>query len=100
MTDILDFIPVGNKSKPISREELVMQTGWTDRMVREAISRAKTKHPIVNVGRGYYLVEDPDDPNLKAYIRQETNRIREISKGLRRHKALYRTNKNQETLKI
>lgn len=100
MIDILEYIPVGSGSTPISREELVMRTGMSDRAVRDEISRAKRKHPIVNVGRGYYLAEDPDDPNLRAYIVQEMNRIREISKGLRRHKALYRTNKNQETLNI
>ena len=42
----------------------------------------------------------PDDPNLKAYIIKETHRIREISKGLRKHKALYRVNKAQERLDV
>lgn len=97
--NILDYIPIGNKS-PITRETLVYVTGLDDRAVRNEIKRLKTEYPIVNIGQGYYIAEDPDDPDLAAYIRQESHRIREISKGLRRHKALYRTNKRQEMLKI
>lgn len=97
--NILDYIPIGNKN-PITRETLVYVTGLDDRAVRNEIKRLKTEYPIVNIGQGYYIAEDPDDPDLAAYIRQESHRIREISKGLRRHKALYRTNKRQEMLKI
>lgn len=100
MINILNFIPVGSESTPISREELVRLTGMSDRMVRNEINQAKKDCPIVNVGNGYYVANDPDDPNLKAYIYQEMHRIRAISKGLRRHKALYKINKDQEILKI
>lgn len=97
--NVLDYIPIGNKN-PISRETLVYITGLDDREVRRIIKRLKDEYPIVNIGQGYYIAEDPDDPDLEAYIRQETHRIMEISRGLRRHKALYRTNKCQEMLKI
>lgn len=100
MIDILDFIPYGKTDKPISRENLCVLTGLDDRTVREAISRAKTEYPIINVGNGYYIPDDPDDPNLKAYIIKEMHRIRAISRGLRRHKALYKVNKRQETLDL
>lgn len=96
---ILDLIPYGNEN-PITRADLVAQTGQDDRTVRDAIKQLKRDYPIVNIGQGYYIAEDPDDPDLEAYIRQESHRIREISKGLRRHKALYRINKQQERLSI
>lgn len=98
--NIYEFLPLGNEGKPISRQELVDLMGIPDRAVREEISRAKREVPIVNVGGGYYIADDPDDPNLKAYIMQETHRIQEISRGLKKHKWLFRFNKNQETLDI
>lgn len=100
MTNILDYIPEGKDTAPISRERLVMMTGLSDRRVRDEINAAKREKPIVNVGNGYYIPTDPDDPNLKAYILQEMHRIREISKGLRKHKALYKVNKAQGRLDI
>lgn len=96
---ILDYIPIGNKN-PISRETLSYITGLDDRTVRRIIKNLKEKYPIVNTGRGYYIADDPDDPGLEAYIRQESHRIMEISRGLRKHKALYKINKRQEMLKI
>jgi len=97
--DIIEYIPMG-RNNPRTREELVALTGMEDRAVREAISRAKREYPIVNVGKGYYIAVDPDDPNLEEYIRKETHRMREISKGLRWHKKLYRVNKKQEVLDL
>lgn len=97
---VLEFIPVGNDKTPTSREDLVNLTGLSDRAVREEINLLKRDYPVVNVGRGYYIANDPDDPYLKAYIHQEMNRIRSISRSLRRHKALYKVNKDQEILKI
>lgn len=96
---ILDLIPFGNEN-PITRARLVELTGIDDRTVREIISQLKRFYPIVNIGQGYYIANDPDDPNLEAYIRKESHRISEISKGLRRHKALYGINKKQERLSV
>ena len=100
MIDLLEYIPQGSECTPISREDLCLITGLPDRTVREGINELKKECPVLNVGRGYYIADDPDDPNLKAYIIQETHRIRAISRGLRRHKALYRVNKQQETMDI
>ncbi len=97
---IFAYLPIGSNSKPISRQELVDLMGIPDRAVREEIRMAKRDVPIVNVGGGYYIADDPDDPNLKAYIIQETHRIKEISRGLKKHKWLYKFNKNQETLNV
>lgn len=100
MIDILDFIPYGKTDSPISRESLCYLTGLSDRSVRDEIARAKRKYPIINVGEGYYIPDDPDDPNLKVYILKETHRIREISRGLKKHRELYKDNNKQETLKL
>ena len=100
MLNILEYIPEGTKATPVTRETLMLLTGLSDRAVRNEINSAKRQKPIVNVGNGYYIPDDPDDPNLKTYINQETHRIREISRALRKHKALYKINKDQERLDI
>lgn len=98
--NIFEYLPIGRDSTPITREELVRQTGESDRNIRKAINEAKQTVPVINVGLGYYIADDPDDPNLRAYIISEMHRIREISKGLKKHKWLYKINKSQETLDI
>ena len=98
--NVIDYLPVGTGCTPITRDELVRLTGVSDRKVRDEICRLKREIPIVNVGQGYYIPDDPDDPNLKAYIVSEMHRIREISRGLKKHKWLYRINKKQETLNL
>ena len=100
MNNVIDFIPIGSHSRPTSREELVMLTGMSDRSVREEINHLKREYPIVNMGAGYYVADDPDDPNLKAYIHQEMQRVKSISRALRKHKALFKINKDQEMLKV
>ncbi|MBR3636101.1 MAG: hypothetical protein IKN47_07890 [Lachnospiraceae bacterium] len=98
--NIFDYLPIGAESTPIKRTELVKLMNTSDREVRDQIKKAKEIVPVINVGQGYYIADDPEDPNLKAYILQETSRIKEISKGLRKHKWLFNTNLNQETLEI
>ena len=98
--NIFDYLPLGSDSTPISRKELVQLMGMPDRDVRRQLEKAKQIAPVVNIGLGYYIADDPDDPNLKAYIIQEQHRIAKISKGLRKHKWLYKINTKQEKLKI
>ena len=98
--NIFDYLPLGSDSKPVTRADLVRMTGCSDREVRAAIAKAKEKVPVLNVGLGYYIADDPDDPNLRAYIIQEQHRIAKISKGLKKHKWLYKINSKQEKLKI
>lgn len=98
--NVIDYLPIGSDSRPITRSELVQRLGCDDRKVRDEISRLKRDLPIINVGTGYYIADDPDDPNLKAYIVQEMHRIREISRGLNKHKWLFKINTKQEKLKI
>ena len=85
ITSIIDYLPT-EADKAISREALATLTGYKDRMIRDTIAKLKTKYPIVNVGNGYYIANDPEDPNLTHYIKQEQHRAREILKGIRCHK--------------
>lgn len=101
--DFLDYIPYGTTDKPITREqlrELFKDDKDPDRVARRMIAQVKKDYPVINVGNGYYIPNDPDDPNLKAYILKEMHRIREISKGLKSHKRFYKVNKKQETLDL
>mgnify|MGYP006936045543 CR=1 FL=1 len=100
MINIYAYLPIGSDSVPVTREQLCRLTGLDDRAVRGEIAKAKREVPIVNVGNGYYIADDPDDPNLKEYILKEMHRIREINRGLRKHKWLYKVNKKQETLNV
>ena len=97
MLDILDYIPTYPK-EPITRESLVAITGLDDRAVRNAIAKAKEEKPIVNVGKGYYIATDPDDPNLKQYIYQEIHRGREVFKGIMACRMLAAEDTRQESL--
>jgi hypothetical protein len=87
ITSIIDYLPT-EADKAISREALATLTGHKDRIIRDTIAKLKTEYPIVNVGNGYYIATDPDDPNLTHYIRQEQHRAREILKGIKSHKRL------------
>lgn len=94
---VIDHIPYFPNT-PISRERLAQVTGLSDRAIRSEIQSAKMMFPIVNVGGGYYIATEPDDPNLVLYIRQEMHRIREISRGLKTHKALNRIDTQQQKI--
>lgn len=87
ITSVFDYLPT-NAEQAISRETLAMLTGHNDREIRRTIAALKAAFPVVNVGNGYYIATDPDDPNLAHYIRQEQHRAREILKGIKSHKRL------------
>ena len=56
--NIMDYIT----DKPITRRELVSLTGMTDRLVREAIEKARRDgNIIINLqdGKGYFTSKDP-----------------------------------------
>ena len=46
--EIINYIPFG-KSNAVSRTSLVLQTGESDRMVRERISRAREEYVILSL---------------------------------------------------
>lgn len=87
ITSVFDYLPT-NAEQAVSRETLATLTGHNDREIRRTIAALKVGFPIINVGNGYYIATDPDDPNLAHYVRQEQHRAREILKGIKSHKRL------------
>ena len=78
--DILDYIPKG-QGNAITRAELCMRTGLTDRMMRDALHDAKLKTPVLNMqdGRGYFIPDmntENDRLILQKHVRQEESRIK------------------------
>lgn len=74
--NILEFIPVGHKNA-ITREELCIKTGLSDRKVRELIEEACTRqHPILNMqdGRGYFRPAENEISLVRLYRNQENRR--------------------------
>lgn len=101
MIDILDFIPYGTTDEPMKREDLVRLTNLNDREVRDAIEGAKANgYPVVNVGNGYYIPDDPNDPNLMEYNQRETSRALKILKGTKAHRRMLKIDLNQEVLDL
>lgn len=87
ITSVINYIPT-YPDTPVKRETLAQVTGRDDRAIRREIAILKRKYPIVNVGDGYYMATDPDDPNLRHYIAAEMHRAREIMRGVKSHKRL------------
>lgn len=100
MKNIFDYLPLGSDSTPISRSDLASLMGVDDREARNLIKKAKEIVPVVNVGDGYYIATDPDDPNLRIYVQREQHRIKEISKGLKKHKWLLNFDAKQPILDV
>lgn len=79
------FIPFG-KVFAISREQLVQETGLSDRMVRRAIAEARQNGDCIlnnSDGSGYYSPTIKELAEAKGYIKQERKRIRAIVRGLK-----------------
>lgn len=75
--DIINYIPKG-RNNAISRTSLRIQTGLSDRAMREEISQARRYNCIINLqnGAGYYI---PDtDEEIQRFILQETRRAKSI----------------------
>lgn len=82
--NIIDYIPYG-KDKAVTREQLMMLTGYPDRAVREAISQARRETPILNNqdGTGYYRPTDDEKPLVERFVRQEERRAKSIFYSLK-----------------
>lgn len=84
--DILDFIPIGSKNAR-RRKHLRSITGLSDRLLRDAIHKARRKIPILNMqdGRGYFIPDMNDKYDrwlLVKYVRQEERRLKSIGWSL------------------
>ena len=92
--NITDYI----SDTPISRQELCALTGLSDRKVRAEIAKAKLETPICNIGEGYFIPDNPDDPRLRQYIFQEIHRGREVFKGIMACRMLMNEDTRQERI--
>lgn len=89
--NIADFIPVG-KENAISRNQLVISTGLSDRIVRDMIALERRNTAILNLqnGAGYYIPSASEKADLKRYIKQEESRAKSIFWSLRGAKTALR----------
>lgn len=78
--NLLNLIPFG-QANAITRRELCLLTGLTDREVRRQIQALRAGGEIIinnQDGRGYYRTDDPAE--IERYYRQEYSRAVTIIK--------------------
>ncbi len=77
--DIVKYIPYG-KENAISRDDLAIKIGCSDRIMRDLISKARKKTVIINIqnGSGYYRPTEDDMEDVLKYKHQEENRATEV----------------------
>lgn len=88
---IAPFIPHGRKNA-ISRTELAIKMGVSDRAMRRMIEEDRQKVPIINTqgGGGYYRPTAEDRSELKYFIKQNVSRAASIWRWVRVAKRAYR----------
>lgn len=85
--DILDYIPTG-QDNAVTRSELCRRTGLSDRVIRDAIHKARRNKSILNMqdGKGYFIPDmntEGDRLALKRHVQQEESRLKNIGWALR-----------------
>lgn len=77
--NIVDYIPTG-KNNAVTRTQLRIMTGMSDRKIRDAIADARRKVPIINdqSGRGYYIPTAEELPEARSFLEQEKSRAKSI----------------------
>ena len=77
--DIVNYIPIG-RDNAISRQELCIKTGLSDRKVRNMIKMARRNIVILNIqdGSGYFLPGAEDTALVRKYLKQEEHRAKSI----------------------
>lgn len=77
--NIVDYIPAGKKNA-VTRAQLRIATGMSDRKVRDAIADARRHTPIINdqSGRGYYIPTAEELPEARKCLEQEKRRAKSI----------------------
>ena len=86
--NIVHFIPKG-KANAVTRAQLRIATGMSDRKIRDAISKARRDTPIINdqSGRGYYIPTDKEKSEARRFLMQEESRGKEHRLSLKALKA-------------
>lgn len=85
--DIIRLIPVG-KRNAVTRSQLAIMTGMSDRTIRQEISKARRTHVIINLqdNNGYYQPDMNDASEIaeiRRYVAQEESRIKSIGYSLK-----------------
>ena len=77
--NIVDYIPAG-KNNAVTRLQLRIATGMSDRAIRDAIAEARRDVPIINdqSGRGYYIPTAEELPEARCFLEQEKRRAKSI----------------------
>lgn len=86
--NIVDYIPRGKKNA-VTRVQLCIATGLSDRRIRDAIADARRKVPIINdqSGRGYYIPTAEELPEARSFLEQEKSRAKSIFSSMKALKA-------------
>ena len=71
--DIADYIPVGYKNA-ISRQQLVIRSGMSDRAVRQAVKDSEALICNLSDGRGYFIPSPTEERYVRAFRAQESHR--------------------------
>lgn len=82
--NIIDYIPFGRENA-VTRTQLRIVTGLTDRKIRDLIADARRDTVILNMqdGKGYFQ-PNPDEINLvQAFEKQEEARLKSIGWSLK-----------------
>lgn len=72
---MIDMIPVGRENA-VSRAQLCIKTGMTDRQMRREIHQLRRDHCILNVqdGNGYFRPTEKDAALVRRFVLQEKSR--------------------------
>ena len=91
----VDYIPDGHENA-VSRQYLRDMTGMSDRSMR--IDLKASRELVLNLqdGKGYFRPSESEDGLVRAYIRQEESRIREIQKTVRKAKSYLHDKQQRE----
>ena len=85
--NIINYIPVGKKNA-VTRTELCMMTGQSDRIIRRQIHEARREHVIINLqdSQGYYrpdMSQESEIAEIRRFLVQEEKRLRSIGWSLK-----------------
>lgn len=88
MMNIADYIPVGYYNR-ITREQLMLRTGYSDRKIRDMI--ADSEELIINVDKGYFIPDERcmyDRELVNLYFNREKKRALTVLKKIKKYKKM------------
>ncbi len=85
MFTIEEAVPFGHENA-VSRSELALRTGMSDRAVRDAINKSDALILNLQDGKGYFQPLPEESSLVEAWIALFTSRIKEEKKRIRQAK--------------